>query len=142
MMAGIDKRRQLEIEIGAAFRDAEAIESLADELLVENTADNIQAAALRDIAWARHHAFEARLIIDRVFQRVNGGDFSLDDALSEMKMARGDVESVFRRIMKALLGGSDRTPNYDKILKHLPTLESRVQSAIRSIEVRQLELGS
>jgi methylaspartate ammonia-lyase len=138
-MGNFDKRRAVEIDVGAALNDAEAVESLIDDLLIENTADGISATALRKTANARHHAFQARLIIARVFESITKNEFSPDYALGEMRSARDHAKAIFDRVINVLPGRQDRSEHQDNILDRLDRFTQRIQTAIRSIEVRQLE---
>jgi hypothetical protein len=99
----VDKRRQVEIQVGAAINSLERLEFDIDDILSRLMRDeDLPVGLIHELTWARHHVYQARLSAVRVFDNIRtfgviylGSIRSLADAHTEMKSARahmGDTE--------------------------------------------------
>jgi hypothetical protein len=138
-MSGLDTRRQLELDVGGALNDVEAVESFIDNLLTEHVVEASEAVIIREAAWARHHIYQARIIIDRVFTSMNEPCWDSGNALTEMKKARELVKFVFPHVISTMPDRRGRSAEQDRLLDRIGMLGHLIECAIRSIEVRRLE---
>jgi hypothetical protein len=135
-----DKRSQLEIDVGAALNDAEAIESFVDDFLREHASDTSTGReALRRAAWARHHAYAARIIVDRIFSSILRDELVPEYARSEITKVRKNIKLMFQNVLETMPGRHERSEKQDNLLDRISKYEHRVKTAIVSIGVRILE---
>src|SRR5712672_3173124 len=98
----MDKRPEAEIQVGTALNAVETLEFDLDDLLAKAMKDDVTPPALlHELSWARHHIYQARICVARVFDHIEkegagylGSTRSLDDAHAEMKKARAHGEDM------------------------------------------------
>jgi hypothetical protein len=93
---------------------------------------------LRRAAWARHHAYEARVIVDRIFRSIEKNELVPEYALAEIKKARKNVRLVSQNALETMPDRRGRTETQDSLLDRMGIFEHRVKTAIVSIGVRKL----
>jgi hypothetical protein len=136
----LDPRRDLEIALGAALNDAEAIEGLLNDVLAKHAANfAVDHEELRDVARARHHAYDARIIIARVFDAIKTNELAPELALAEMRNARESVRLLLPNLVNSMPGRRERSERQDTLLDRVEEYERHVVAAVRNVEVRQLE---
>ncbi len=131
----MDELRSLEINVGAALNDADAVEELIDNIFTEVIKTG-QIDELRKIAIVRHFAYQIRLIFARILDGVERKEFNPADALQEIRRAREYHGKILRWLLDLFPDRDSRTAQQASMIERVALSEYRIIGAIRSIEAR------
>lgn len=146
----VNKRREVDIQIGTLLNELEPFEFDLDDLLAKTmTGDVSVPRVLYGLTWARHHAYQARLRTARVFDRIQkeGSVFidnvrSLDNALGEMKETRRHIRKLLVHLIECEKPISNIVKEHDQQGKYLDLWTRILRRSLSAPKVIDVAIAS